>query len=124
MNEEKLHQKKETGYLGIIVSALIGFIALVAVGVAILMLFSGSWYFAELINSFRLQVSLGVLTLAILLWVCGFKKWGAAQGLFALFLLYPIMSVNSIGIFESIVCVDQAIKQKRELSSGDLSSGN
>lgn len=92
MNEEKIKQNRATGYLGISVSVLVGFIALVAVSVALLMMLNGHWYFAELINSFRLQVSLGVLGLSILLWFCGFKKWGAAQGLFALFLLYPILS--------------------------------
>lgn len=92
MKEEIQNQKEPVGYFGIVVRALIGFISLVALGVAVLMLFSGNWYLAELVNSFRLQVSLGLLGLALMLWYCGFRKWGMGQGLFALFLLYPVLS--------------------------------
>lgn len=64
----------------------------VVVVIAVAVFFSRQFVLSELINSFRFQIALALIFLAVLLFYCRFRLWAALQLVLAGALLFPIVA--------------------------------
>ena len=88
----ELSKERSSGNFAMLVRWLIAVAAFVAFGFGVAIVCHRYHYWAEVVNSFRLQVSLVILMLGLMLWYSKFRAWGLIQVAFALYLLFPILS--------------------------------